>query len=102
MKFMILRIFLELENKSRVCLSVWLHGFLLNPDGHVMSLLNADIYSTATFSWLSAGCPYFAAQTMAEGAQLVFCPYNYLISPIVRRAMDIDISGSIVILDEAQ
>lgn len=47
------------------------------------------------------GCPYFAAQTMAEAAQLVFCPYNYIISPIVRRAMDIDISGSIVILDEA-
>ncbi|RLN35286.1 hypothetical protein C2845_PM03G05660 [Panicum miliaceum] len=47
------------------------------------------------------GCPYFAAQHMAEAAQLVFCPYNYLISPIVRRAMDIDISGSIIILDEA-
>ncbi|KAM0905107.1 hypothetical protein ACQ4PT_017554 [Festuca glaucescens] len=47
------------------------------------------------------GCPYFAAQTLAEAAQLVFCPYNYLISPIVRRAMDIDIRGSVVILDEA-
>ncbi|KAL5206580.1 hypothetical protein ABZP36_034789 [Zizania latifolia] len=47
------------------------------------------------------GCPYFAAQSMAEAAQLVFCPYNYLISPIVRRAMDIDISGSIIVLDEA-
>ncbi|KAG8044091.1 hypothetical protein GUJ93_ZPchr0852g18740, partial [Zizania palustris] len=47
------------------------------------------------------GCPYFAAQTMAEAAQLVFCPYNYLISPVVRRAMDIDISGSIIVLDEA-
>ncbi|CAN6198835.1 unnamed protein product [Urochloa humidicola] len=47
------------------------------------------------------GCPYFAAQHMAEAAQLVFCPYNYLISPIVRRAMDIDIRGSIIILDEA-
>ncbi|XP_062194619.1 uncharacterized protein LOC133897806 [Phragmites australis] len=47
------------------------------------------------------GCPYFAAQHMAEAAQLVFCPYNYLISPIVRRAMDIDIGGSIIILDEA-
>lgn len=39
---------------------------------------------------------------MAEAAQLVFCPYNYLISPIVRRAMDIDIRGSIIVLDEAQ
>jgi Fanconi anemia group J protein len=67
-----------------------------------MSPQNTDIYSTATLFWLSAGCPYFAAQTMAEAAQLVFCPYNYLISPIVRRAMDIDISGSVVILDEAQ
>uniref|UniRef100_A0ACD5XZB6 Uncharacterized protein n=1 Tax=Avena sativa TaxID=4498 RepID=A0ACD5XZB6_AVESA len=47
------------------------------------------------------GCPYFAAQTMAEAAQLVFCPYNYLISPIVRRAMDIDIRGAVIILDEA-
>ncbi|CAL5082743.1 unnamed protein product [Urochloa decumbens] len=47
------------------------------------------------------GCPYFAAQHMAEAAQLVFCPYNYLLSPIVRRAMDIDIRGSIIVLDEA-
>ncbi|URD78260.1 DEXDc2 [Musa troglodytarum] len=47
------------------------------------------------------GCSYFAAQTMAEEAQLVFCPYSYIINPTVRRAMDIDIRGSIVILDEA-
>ncbi|CAL9205095.1 unnamed protein product [Musa hybrid cultivar] len=47
------------------------------------------------------GCSYFAAQTMAEEAQLVFCPYSYIINPTVRRAMDIDIKGSIVILDEA-
>lgn len=39
---------------------------------------------------------------MAEEAQLVFCPYSYIINPTVRRAMDIDIKGSIVILDEAQ
>jgi fanconi anemia group J protein len=51
---------------------------------------------------VSIGCPYFAAQTMAKAAQLIVCPYNYLISRIVRRAMDIDITGSIVILDEAQ
>ncbi|WOL05316.1 hypothetical protein Cni_G14044 [Canna indica] len=47
------------------------------------------------------GCSYFAAQTLAEEAQLVFCPYNYIVNPIVRRAMDIDIKGCIVILDEA-
>ncbi|KAJ0966761.1 hypothetical protein J5N97_023678 [Dioscorea zingiberensis] len=47
------------------------------------------------------GCSYFAAQSLAEEAQLVFCPYSYVMSPIVRRAMNIDIKGSILILDEA-
>ncbi|KAJ3690877.1 hypothetical protein LUZ61_020041 [Rhynchospora tenuis] len=47
------------------------------------------------------GCAYFAAQTMAAEAQLVFCPYSYVVNPIVRRAMDVDIKGSILILDEA-
>ncbi|CAM0953084.1 unnamed protein product [Alopecurus aequalis] len=60
-----------------------------------------DIEDLLTVGRQVKGCPYFASQTMAEAAQLVFCPYNYLISPIVRRAMDIDISGSIIILDEA-
>lgn len=39
---------------------------------------------------------------MAAEAHLVFCPYSYVINPIVRRAMDIDIKGSILVLDEAQ
>ncbi|CAI0381661.1 unnamed protein product [Linum tenue] len=47
------------------------------------------------------GCPYYAARLMAEKAQLVFCPYSYVINPIVRRAMDIDIQGAILVLDEA-
>ncbi|XP_020272956.1 Fanconi anemia group J protein homolog isoform X2 [Asparagus officinalis] len=47
------------------------------------------------------GCSYFASQTLAAEAQIVFCPYSYIVNPVVRRAMDIDIKGSIVILDEA-
>lgn len=39
---------------------------------------------------------------MAEDAQLVFCPYSYIINPVIRRAMEVDIKGAIVILDEAQ
>lgn len=39
---------------------------------------------------------------MAEEAQVVFCPYSYVINPVVRRAMDVDIKGSILIIDEAQ
>lgn len=52
--------------------------------------------------FLLAGCSYFAARSMAEEAQLVFCPYNYIINSAIRRAMEVDLKDSIVILDEAQ
>lgn len=39
---------------------------------------------------------------MADYAQLVFCPYNYIINPVVRGAMEVDIKEAIIILDEAQ
>nr|GMC88611.1 Fanconi anemia group J protein homolog [Ipomoea batatas] len=38
---------------------------------------------------------------MADDADLVFCPYSYIINPVVRKAMDVDINGAIIILDEA-
>ncbi|KAI8549287.1 hypothetical protein RHMOL_Rhmol06G0014000 [Rhododendron molle] len=47
------------------------------------------------------GCAYFAARSMAEDAQIVFCPYNYIVNPVIRRAMEVDIKGAILILDEA-
>lgn len=49
-----------------------------------------------------SGCSYYAARSMSDDAQLVFCPYSYIINPIIRGAMDVDIRGAIVILDEAQ
>lgn len=48
------------------------------------------------------GCPYYAARDMADNAQLVFCPYSYIINPIIRGAMELDIEGAVLILDEAQ
>ncbi|XP_004301629.1 PREDICTED: Fanconi anemia group J protein homolog [Fragaria vesca subsp. vesca] len=47
------------------------------------------------------GCSYYAARSMSEDAELVFCPYNYIINPVIRGAMEVDIQGSIVVLDEA-
>ena len=38
---------------------------------------------------------------MSETAELIFCPYNYLLDPSVRAAMDVDVKGALVILDEA-
>ncbi|KAJ6392425.1 hypothetical protein OIU77_026231 [Salix suchowensis] len=47
------------------------------------------------------GCSYYAARSMADDAQLVFCPYNYIINPVIRGAMEVDIIGAILVLDEA-
>ncbi|KAJ2940175.1 hypothetical protein O0L34_g11739 [Tuta absoluta] len=46
-------------------------------------------------------CPYYAARNMAQEAQIVFCPYNYLIEPGIRNSMNISLEDNIVIIDEA-
>uniref|UniRef100_A0A8C5NS18 DNA 5'-3' helicase n=1 Tax=Junco hyemalis TaxID=40217 RepID=A0A8C5NS18_JUNHY len=46
-------------------------------------------------------CPYFAARELMVGADIVFCPYNYLLDPQIRDTMDINLKDQVVILDEA-
>ncbi|CAL4225614.1 unnamed protein product, partial [Meganyctiphanes norvegica] len=46
-------------------------------------------------------CPYFTARELMATAEIVFCPYNYLVDPSIRKAMMINLKGQIVILDEA-
>ncbi|XP_048740276.2 Fanconi anemia group J protein homolog [Ostrea edulis] len=46
-------------------------------------------------------CPYFATRELRSGADIVFCPYNYLIDPIIRQTMEINLKDQVVILDEA-
>jgi hypothetical protein len=33
--------------------------------------------------WWAVGiaCPYFTARALAEDADIIFCPYNYLVDP---------------------
>ncbi|KAI9217923.1 helicase C-terminal domain-containing protein [Blastocladiella britannica] len=47
------------------------------------------------------GCPYFAARAASEEADLILCPYNYLIDPSIRSSMGIDLDNAVVIVDEA-
>ncbi|CAJ1972622.1 unnamed protein product [Sphenostylis stenocarpa] len=61
-----------------------------------------DIEDLVKVGQLVKGCSYYAARSMSDDAQLVFCPYNYIINPVIRAAMDVDIKGAVVILDEAQ
>lgn len=37
----------------------------------------------------------------AEEAELVFTPYNYLLDPVIRAAMKVDIRHAVLIFDEA-
>jgi Fanconi anemia group J protein len=46
-------------------------------------------------------CPYFGSRALAEQAELIFCPYNYLLDPLIRPSMQIQLDNAIVILDEA-
>jgi Fanconi anemia group J protein len=49
----------------------------------------------------SGGCPYFAGRALAQDAEIVLCPYNYLVDPHARSSMDLNLKGSVLILDEA-
>ncbi|XP_019094422.1 PREDICTED: Fanconi anemia group J protein homolog [Camelina sativa] len=42
------------------------------------------------------GCPYFASRKMLEVAKLVFCPYSYIIDPVIRGG--INLKGAIKLL----
>ncbi|XP_052738888.1 Fanconi anemia group J protein isoform X2 [Bicyclus anynana] len=45
-------------------------------------------------------CPYYATREMGKVANIVFCPYNYLIEPTIRKNMSIDLKDNVVIIDE--
>lgn len=65
-------------------------------------ILYIDLYIVHGSVLLFPGCAYYASRALAETAQIIFCPYNYVVDPMIRSAMQIDIKGSIVIMDEAQ
>ncbi|KAA3676580.1 fanconi anemia group J protein [Paragonimus westermani] len=46
-------------------------------------------------------CPYFCARKLAKTADIIFCPYNYLLDPVNRSATDLELKNNVVILDEA-
>lgn len=48
-----------------------------------------------------AACPYYLSRALSTKADLVFAPYNYVLDPAIRSAMDINLQDSIVVLDEA-
>ncbi|XP_033112136.1 Fanconi anemia group J protein homolog [Anneissia japonica] len=60
-----------------------------------------DIEDLVRVGKKAKACPYFAVRGLKDEANVVFCPYNYLIDPKIRKSMDIVLKDQIVILDEA-
>ncbi|XP_022098655.1 Fanconi anemia group J protein homolog isoform X2 [Acanthaster planci] len=60
-----------------------------------------DIEELVSLGKKIKACPYFAVRSLKDEADIVFCPYNYLVDPMIRMTMDINLKNQIVILDEA-
>ncbi len=60
-----------------------------------------DIEDLVQLGRKNTGCPFFAARTLAKGAEIVFCPYQYLLDPAIRSSLKINFENSVVIIDEA-
>uniref|UniRef100_A0AAX7TDU6 DNA 5'-3' helicase n=1 Tax=Astatotilapia calliptera TaxID=8154 RepID=A0AAX7TDU6_ASTCA len=69
---------------------------------HVHGLRAAwDIEELVTLGKRLRSCSYFAARELMQSAWIIFCPYNYLLDPMIRESMEIDLEGQILVLDEA-
>lgn len=60
-----------------------------------------DIEDLVALGNRERACPYFAMRSAMSKADIVFCPYNYLVDPVLREAIDIDITDAIIVIDEA-
>lgn len=48
-----------------------------------------DIEDLVSLGRKLRACPYFAARELMLGADIVFCPYNYLLDPQIRESVSI-------------
>jgi Fanconi anemia group J protein len=61
-----------------------------------------DIEDLVRLGKRTQGCPYYASRQIAESAEVIFSPYNYIIDPVIRKVLEIGLEDSIVILDEGK
>uniref|UniRef100_A0A3B4XF38 DNA 5'-3' helicase n=1 Tax=Seriola lalandi dorsalis TaxID=1841481 RepID=A0A3B4XF38_SERLL len=60
-----------------------------------------DIEDLVSLGKRLRSCSYYAARELMQSAAIIFCPYNYLLDPMIRESMEIDLAGQILVLDEA-
>ncbi len=60
-----------------------------------------DIEDLCKYGKRVRACPYFLSRAWVENADLVLAPYNYLLDPVIRAAMKINVKNAVMIFDEA-
>jgi len=50
---------------------------------------------------LHSACPYYMSRTLEKHAELVFSPYQYVLDRNIRKALNIVLDDTVVVLDEA-
>jgi Fanconi anemia group J protein len=60
-----------------------------------------DIEDLVTLGKRVKACPFYATRALLDEAEIVFCPYNYLISSLIRQQLRINLQSSVLIFDEA-
>ncbi|XP_041859068.1 regulator of telomere elongation helicase 1 [Melanotaenia boesemani] len=60
-----------------------------------------DVEDLVKFGNKQRVCPYYLSRSLKQQADIIFMPYNYLLDPKSRRAHSIELSGAVVIFDEA-
>jgi len=51
-----------------------------------------DVYSE------HSACPYYLSRSLAKYAEIIFAPYNYVLDPGIRNALELDLDGAVVVL----
>ncbi|EDS40179.1 fanconi anemia group J protein [Culex quinquefasciatus] len=60
-----------------------------------------DIEDLVRVSTKLKACPFFMSKELIENADVLFMPYNYLLDPKARKANNLELANTIIILDEA-
>eukprot|EP01041_Mallomonas_annulata_P001956 gene1956-3796_t len=60
-----------------------------------------DIEDAMKIGTKHRGCVYYATRSLLTEAHIVFAPYNYLLDANIRKTMNINLEGAIIVFDEA-
>jgi len=70
-------------------------------DGLTKALRIMDIEELAKRGRSEDVCPYFHTRSASEDARLLLMPYNYLLEASIRKTLNVNWEGAVVIFDEA-